>query len=136
MSNRCPDCNKFVSLELQEPELNLNVEGDSITGQVRLVLTCVECGNEGKETNLDIDLALDHDCDRAEDDFELVDEAAETTERYQDKDRHGKPIKNPRYRRHYYGAEITATVCCNKCGKEFEVTETVEEQASGFEELW
>jgi hypothetical protein len=136
VSNRCPDCNKFVSLELQEPELNLNVEGDSITGQVRLVLTCADCGGEAKEANLDIDLSLDHDCDRKEDDFELVDETAEPTERYQDKDQRGKSIKNPRYRRHYYGAEITVTVRCNHCDKEFEVTETVEEQASGFEELW
>lgn len=64
---RCPDCNKFVSLELQDPEVSdLQVEhlepedkaGEhrfNITGNVRIVRNCGECGQELKEANLEID---------------------------------------------------------------------------------
>jgi hypothetical protein len=53
---RCPDCNKFVSLETQEPEVSdLQVEHNppadkqsehtfTITGSVRIVRVCGECG--------------------------------------------------------------------------------------------
>jgi hypothetical protein len=54
---RCPDCNKFVSLENGEPEeQNLEIshhDGDTfeITGEFRLPRTCSECGTELKEAN-------------------------------------------------------------------------------------
>jgi hypothetical protein len=66
---RCPDCNKFVSLEMSEPEVsNLEVEytpghdADNtpihefhITGQVRIARTCAECGQDMKEYTFDIE---------------------------------------------------------------------------------
>lgn len=136
MSNRCPDCNKFVGLEQGDPELDLSVEGDRVTGYVRLVLTCADCGGEMKEANLDIDLDIDHDCEKNEDDdFEIEDESAEPTDRYETKDRHGKAIKNFRYQKHFYGAEISITVRCNNCNETIELADAVEEQASGFDDL-
>lgn len=64
---RCPDCNKFVSLEMQDPEVEcLDATTDApadaqsertftITGSVRVVRCCAECGQEMKEANLDIE---------------------------------------------------------------------------------
>lgn len=137
MSNRCPNCNKFVSLEQQEPELDLAVDGDEVSGTVRLVLACAECSEEMKELHFDVNIKIKHACDddTIECEFEISDESAEATDRYNDKDRKGKPIKNMRYMAHYYGADISVTVKCAECGEEIELSDTVEEAASGFESL-
>ena len=43
---RCPDCNKFVAFDTDvDPEVSVSVENDgSITGNVRIVNNCAECG--------------------------------------------------------------------------------------------
>lgn len=66
---RCQSCEKFVSLEMQEPESpdSLEVEFNEdeeapefhITGSVRIVRTCADCGTEMKEATLDIDVNVD-----------------------------------------------------------------------------
>lgn len=58
---RCPDCNKFVSYdESAEPEVNdLQISEGNVTGQVRVLLTCAECGTELKEANFDIDVSVE-----------------------------------------------------------------------------
>lgn len=54
---RCPDCNKFVSLENGEPEeQSLEIahqDGNKfeVTGEFRLPRTCCDCGQELKEAN-------------------------------------------------------------------------------------
>jgi hypothetical protein len=59
MSNRCEQCQKFVSLDLWSRGplrlngLGIDAEGD-ITGEVRVVLSCVECGSEMKEAHINI----------------------------------------------------------------------------------
>lgn len=138
---RCPDCNKFVGYEQAEPELDLSVEldkaedgtpeGADVTGSVRMVLNCAECGSELAEASLDINdcnVALEHK-EAESHDVEVVDESADANDRYD-----GKPGTPSRYRRHYYGADISGTVQCS-CGAKAEFTTTVEEQASGFEQL-
>jgi hypothetical protein len=137
---RCPDCNKFVSFDQQDPEVDAAVGNSEITGSVRLVLACAECGGELKEANIDFSADIDHTCEgkdvsTEELDFEIVSEMSENTDRYEDKDRKGRKIKSYRYMKHYYGAELTFEVKCLGCEEEFEVTASVEEQASGFEEL-
>lgn len=66
---RCPDCNRFVSLDAStEPEADLEVqivelkrpeEEDllevTLTGTVRIVNCCAECGAELSEYTFDID---------------------------------------------------------------------------------
>lgn len=58
---RCPDCNKFVPYNSdEEPEtdqLEVSDEGQ-VTGSVRIVNSCEECGTELKEANIDIDHTL------------------------------------------------------------------------------
>lgn len=129
---RCTSCNKFVSIEQQEPEVTYDqaVSDDYVFGQVRMVLSCAECGEELADAEQDFELAIDHECENPE--YEILDVTAGATDRYATHDRHGKPIKRARYQKHFYGADITATVKCVGCGEEFEVADSVEEQASAF----
>jgi DNA-directed RNA polymerase subunit N (RpoN/RPB10) len=146
---RCNQCNKFVSYdEPQVEEQNCDVNDMTVEGEVSVTLCCADCGTEMSQAYLEFSEDFEHECEgepteewlkdhEADDDPEFSLESSDNwspTDRYEDKDRHGKPIKNMRYQKHYYGAEGTATVKCLKCGKEFEVNIQVEEQASGFED--
>jgi hypothetical protein len=138
---RCPNCNKFVGQELKDPEadsleanLSLDDKGKpeeevEVTGNVRLVLTCADCSNELAETNQDLSIMVKlahQEADTHE--VEIEDEEISGIDRY---DGEGRPM---RYRRHYYGAEVGGKVVCS-CGAEATFSDTVEEQASGFEQL-
>lgn len=143
---RCPDCERFVSYGGDyEPEIESeDISDGELTGSVRVVLDCAECSTELKELSMEYEAQIEHKCPDAEeagdpadgeDKFEIHSTSTSFTERRQTKDRHGKPITNPRYRRTYYGAEITTTINCTRCEEEFDVETTVEEMASSFEEL-
>jgi len=139
---RCPDCNKFVGNELADPELN-DVQADiaidektkqpgdvNVVGNVRLVLNCDQCGTElaDADVEFDIDVQLEHK-EHEDHEVEVVDEAAEGTDRYD-----GKPGTPSRYRRHFWGAEITGKLVCS-CGAEAEFSAMAEEQAGAFNQL-
>lgn len=54
---RCPDCNKFVSLEPNEPEvesLEITATGE-ITAEVRFVRVCAGCSIELKEATFEVE---------------------------------------------------------------------------------
>jgi hypothetical protein len=120
---RCPDCAKFVSLELQDPEVsNLDVAVDNvdaetkevqftITGNVRIVRTCAECSNELKEATLDIEQSVE-----LGEDSELT--AADITADYvkwfvenapEVEETNINPIEEGggRYQKSFFGAEVT-----------------------------
>ncbi len=68
MANRCPDCNKFVHLDLDtDPEINItNVEdaGEGkavITMSILLKKVCAECGREISQKEVDSDVTVDLD---------------------------------------------------------------------------
>lgn len=147
---RCPSCGRFVSYgESYEPEITADVsirevsDGivyGEIAGEVRVVLDCADCGEELKEANIDLsgETEFEHECplfDESENEISLDGETAGFTSRMQEKDRHGKPITNYRYKRTYYGADLTFDLSCSVCGESFTVEASVEEQASAFEEL-
>lgn len=54
---RCDSCNKFVSFDTEtEPDISVQLENDgTISGTVRIVNTCAECGQEMKETTFDVE---------------------------------------------------------------------------------
>ena len=159
---RCPDCNKFVSFDTeQDPELNLDFDDEGrITGDARIVNACAECSTELKEHTFDVDsedlvsVLEDHrdeviaklvadGMDKAEAEQQaqadhiiesIDDDGGSRTERTQDKDRNGKPIKRARYAKHFYGFEATVTATC-KCGEQFTTTVADEVQGSGMEEM-
>ena len=57
---RCPDCNKFVGYDEAEPEVNsLEINGTTITGEVRVTLNCAECGTELRESNFEPEIELE-----------------------------------------------------------------------------
>lgn len=136
---RCNDCNKFVSYGDIEAEIvGEQVDEDVLTAEVTITLTCAECGSGLKEVTTDFEHSIDHTCEGAEvegDVFEIVSSDASGTDRLEDKDKKGKPIKNHRYMRTFYGADLTFEVQCNRCKETFEIVGNVEEQASGFMEL-
>lgn len=137
---RCPSCNKFPALASgTEPEADLSVEEGRISGTVRIVLTSECCGNEIKEYCFDVeheaeaeikdaladaavaagvlpqdvtrDLFLDSiDLTLEGVELEVEPESFEVYDRYETKDRHGKPITKMRYQRHYWGYAGTVMV--------------------------
>lgn len=141
MGNRCPDCNKFVGLEMGDPEAEIEISnfGDldektgeqefNLSGDVRLVLNCGECSSEMKEASCEVDqmITFTHKNPKCPGVVELEVEA-EGTARFTD-------AKNPRYVKHFYGAELRYKLTCPECGAEDEDTGSVECQASEFEDL-
>jgi hypothetical protein len=150
---RCPDCNKFVSFDAEtEPEIDVDFDEmtRTINGSVRIVNNCAECSTELKETTFDVDIDLsaeiedhwkehgwkdgDAEAPEGHGSFDLSDDGGSRSERSQTHDRHGKPIRNPRYSRRYYGATAVFTVAC-ECGHNIEHQWEDEVQGSGMEEL-
>ena len=113
-------------------------EGE-ILAQIRLVNQCADCGTELQEAYLDITLPLDDEfvLHHQDEGHELSVDMADIqrSDRYQDKDRHGKRIKSARYMKHLYGANVSFTVTC-ECGEELELSATTDEiTASEMEPL-
>lgn len=145
MSNRCPSCEKFVGLEAGEPEVQSSEVDETglVTVEVRFVLTCQDCGEEMKETTFNFEETpeglLEHieaHNEAGDTDFtlSLEEPSFEAEDRYENKDRHGKPIKNYRYMKHMWGVRGTATVECT-CEKSFSVELFDELPASALDEL-
>lgn len=140
---RCPDCNKFASFDADtEPELESRVDDEGVVNvTARIVNTCLECGTELTDATFDLEIDLSSEIvphlDKCADGKKgglTVDVSAERTERYEEKDRHGRPIKLARYRKHYYGVEVEAIVTCG-CGEEFKGTDDDEMTAGSMETL-
>lgn len=161
---RCSSCNKFVSygdpeIELQDVTLNTHETGGCVTVEAEVKLTCSDCSEAVKSATISAEQEFSHECspetkaefeesqkaageppfnEESGEEFTVDDEQpdCEATDRQQTTDRHGKPIKNPRYRRQYYGFTTTVEVKCNRCGEVISVDLEGEEQASGFEETY
>jgi hypothetical protein len=139
-------------MELQEPESpDAQVDDEGVvTGTVRIVRTCVDCGQELKEATLDFEIDVsgelrdhrdaqgDDVCpsvkDGHEPSIELSSCDASAYEDVQKTDRKGKTITNPRYQKTLFGAEVVAVVACS-CGQTFEGADTVTVAASAMDEL-
>lgn len=137
---RCPDCNKFVSYDEPMIEVDsIDVNDDEISGNVRVVLACAECGEELKDCYFDISETIAHECDGIEEDgfnFEILEEDNfEPMDRYEDRDRNGKLIKNMRYMKHLYGFTGTIQVQCMHCNEVIDVEVSDEAAGSEFDEL-
>ena len=129
---RCPNCNKFVSVEMAEPEMDtLEYTDGTVTGEVRLVQTCADCGAELAEANLDVEIDAEfaHKIETCPGVPE-IDATAENNDRYD-----GGPKTPARYRKHFYVASISGNITCPDCQASCEFSGTAEEMASGFESL-
>jgi hypothetical protein len=139
---RCPDCNKFVGLEMQEPEVDGDPEVSKpedgevgITLEVRIVRACDQCGTELKEANFTLEAGAEMPPEHRGEGHELEATAdVEGTERSD-----GKPGTPGRYRRSFYGVEASFAVRCS-CQKADDPPIATahaadEVQASGMDEL-
>lgn len=140
---RCNSCNKFVSIEAEielddeSPEPDMGV----VIGNVSINLNCKDCGSAVKTAQQEFEFLFNtkHKPMKPGEGKEQMKCGtwysalqAELTDRYEKKDRRGTPIKNSRYRKHFYGAVVSGTATCS-CGHEVELCKlTVEEQASAF----
>lgn len=106
---RCPDCQKFVSLEMQEPEdVELEMQKDDTGVQIhmtcRIVRTCAECGQEMKEATLEVEETIlwdDFDKNPAlkEQEFTIEEDGVESIEE-----------GGHRYAKSYYGAQVNYSI--------------------------
>jgi hypothetical protein len=140
---RCPDCSKFVSFD--EPAVEVESEEVEridestvrVTADVHVTLKCADCGTELKETNIEYDgeCEVPEPEDTGENPYDLeVNVEATPTDWYNNKDRHGKPIRNPRYQTHYYGADLAITVT-DEAAVPHDFEAQVGEAASAFDEM-
>ena len=128
---RCPDCEKMVSYE--DPPtveaLDTQVEGNLVVVQVRIVLNCAECGSELKELVADLEVEIEHECPKAEDDkepeFELTNSQEWTGEGFFVREK-GKT---------FYGADVSADVSCSLCEEDINVATQVKETGGNFDDL-
>ncbi len=107
---RCESCAKFVSLEMQEPEVqSLEVNGEDLVAEVRIVRTCTDCGSELKEATITAEAPCPlEDCDCDEDARDLEVSGEDTVEAVEE--------GGGRYKKSYFGFKLTGTVKCEKCG--------------------
>jgi hypothetical protein len=145
--SQCPSCNKFASLETEEPEVqSIEVDQDGrVTGSIRVFRTSSCCGDEMKEYVFDInadptdeiDTHLEmHEQTGTEYELSVEEGSVESTERSQTTDRKGNKITNPRYMKTLIGFIATLDVSCS-CDQAFTATVEVSDEvaASDFEEL-
>ena len=162
---RCPDCNKFVSydegqVEIESSESALEVNAPtpvqkgavytaevtmSVNASLRLVLPCGECGAELKEASFELEGSNVHVCKKIPvnedkrnkllENFEAEAGDGSPTDRLGNKDSRGKPITKMRYMKHYYGAEIEFTGKCPFCEAYMAVQLSDEIQASSMDEI-
>lgn len=131
---RCPDCNKFVSFEDGEPEVeSIDVDdAGGVTASVRVVDTCAECSTELREYTFELEGepafedGKDHDEHGG---MEIEHDDPERTERM------SGDAKTPfRYRKRFIGVIVHYTVTC-ECGATYEGDLADDVQASSMEEL-
>lgn len=102
---RCSSCNKFVSLEMQDPEVeNLNYDEGHISGDVKISRVCVECNQEMKEASFEIAETIEPFCKCTEPDVKVGEPTVENVEE-----------GGGRYKKSYFGYELNVELTCEKC---------------------
>ena len=127
---RCPGCNKFAAYD--EPQVELDSEdldGQTVKAEVRIVLQSECCGEELAELNEPVEIEFEHDC--AEPDKAL----AEGIEPYEITASEGTAIDRMEKKTRIFGAELSFTVKCNRCGEDIAVHYEIESPANGFDSL-
>lgn len=138
---RCPDCNKFVSLEEGDAEVNDLAVGEdgNVSVQVRIANCCAECGQELKEANFDCEQDHTEECKGHQGEgheLAIEENSSERTSR-SGYFKAGKWVSaGGRYAKTMYGFSLTYTITCS-CDNKFTVDGTIEDeiQASGMDEL-
>ena len=133
---RCPDCNKFVSIEELDGELwDASVNGQLVEVEVRIANACAECGGEltDAEFNMSLEIAVPDDqpqrcTDKQDHEWELDDSAIDLA-------RVSRVEGTGRGSRTFYGIEASATLRCTRCSVTGSVSGEEYVQASCMEAL-
>lgn len=110
MGPRCSNCNKFVSLELDEPEFESEPavdESGCVSATVRLTRSCGECGEVLREATFDLEDA-DHESDVTDhqgNDHSLEAEVEDDLEAFEE--------DNGRFKKRYFGVIVSVRVRCS-----------------------
>lgn len=117
---RCNDCNRFVSFDAStEPELNdVSFDSASMTfvADVRVVLTCQECGAELKAADLSVEGTLEVPLPEADaPPCKAYEHSWEAREDEHDLGMIERTVKVKGYRRTEYGVGGTLMFGCAEC---------------------
>jgi len=151
MGNRCPDCNKFVSLDVAEPEAEQpEVNGDDVSVDVRVVQICAECNGEIKEWNATLEEVLNdeatiHKEENPDDDKHVIEaewqQDPEVEDFYRPREEpkpNKKGVIKPvplRFQTHYYKVSGAIDLSCS-CGKSLGSIQVESEiESSSFDDL-
>lgn len=129
---RCPDCNRFVSMETEvDDAVDVVWDSGAVSAEVRVTRNCADCGTELKSADflLEDDLSehfpecLDKEKgDKEGHDVEVETDGVDIIE-----------VGGGRYAKSYYGAEVSFTAKCS-CGHEYSSTMNNKVAASEMEE--
>ena len=133
---RCPDCNRFVGIEMSDPEIDSSeVNDNTIEGTVHLTKTCSECSMELAEAYPEFEIDIQEHVPEGEKDGEHdMQEDCEWSIESEEAENSEKSEGSGRYMKMFYGATLTFEVKCS-CGHEATVEGEVYEQASYFDDL-
>lgn len=115
MSNRCPGCNKMASLEMADPEVELEIADTTVKATIRIVRNSECCGEEMKEATLepeeeiaieDLKGHVDEKTGEVLEGHELdvEEDSSEGTERTEGK---GRGMRS------FYGARVSYSITCS-----------------------
>ena len=134
MAYRCGLCNKFASIEMDEPDVNADVDDEgNVTVDTELTLTSTCCGDQVATASVEGtgEVEIEHEKDCAKHMLSVADTEVNLDDRYD-----GDAKTPRRYRRHFYQAHVSVTVICDTCEADDVVEITLEEQASGFGSMY
>lgn len=123
---RCPNCEKFVSMEMGEPEIEVQLDDKILTTTTRLVKACTDCGEELEEAYVESDaIEVELPCGHSDIEANYEDDWSDNT-RFEG---------SGRYMKTFYGVEYKIAIVCNECDTSEEVDMQAEEQAAYFDSL-
>ena len=132
---RCPECNKFVAFEEQEPEVEeVEIIDGKVVTAVRIVNACEQCSTELKETTIEMEKDISemlsahrveckHKDQHGEED--VADFNVDETSSERDTRSEGKG----RYAKMFYGARVGFKIMCSHCSEQ-----VGEGELEGFEQ--
>lgn len=120
---RCPSCERFVSIDIGEPEVEeLDIDEATIYCKIRLTKCCTECGEELEEAILETEESEVTFCNH-EGSLEIEEDGVESYDRTEGK---GRGMKT------FYGAIVGYKVTCDECGFELNGQIGADIQSSEF----
>lgn len=127
---RCPDCNKFVSMEFSDPtveEINVSEDGE-VEANVTLTRTCTDCGSDLKTATLEMTSDCTKEC------IDHVNTEGSDTHDLDVKEEDINQIEEGggRYAKSYFGAEVCFKITC-KCDPKFEFSGSMLDKVAASE---